>query len=80
MGTSGKAEHLSNSKQKLLGSQDRRTENVSTNQKLTAAKPPISYPTPQLKNCPSPAPEPREKTRPNILLRNKPQSLAKDQG
>ncbi|KAK3537811.1 hypothetical protein QTP70_018917 [Hemibagrus guttatus] len=68
MGTSGKAEHLSNSKQKLLGSQDQRTENVSTNQKMTAAKPPISYPTP------------REKTRPNILSRNKPQSLANDQG
>ncbi|XP_026789858.3 MAX dimerization protein MGA a [Pangasianodon hypophthalmus] len=84
VGTSGKAEHLRISRHKYLGFQDRRTENVSTNQKMTAtktgqpAKPPNSHPVPQLRKCP-PIPVPRERTRPNILSRNKPQTLAKDQ-
>lgn len=85
MDTSGKAEHLSISKQKHLRFQDQRTENVSPNQKMTEnakpsqpANPHKSCTTPQLRKRPAPIPILRDPTRPNILIHNK--SLAKDQG
>ncbi|KAF4084125.1 hypothetical protein AMELA_G00125280, partial [Ameiurus melas] len=78
-GTKDKAENLSISKQKHLGFKGRRTENISTNQKMTAAKPTDTCPTPQLGKCPSPSPILRERRRPNILSRSNSQTLANDQ-
>lgn len=78
IGTSGKAEHLSISKQKRLGFQDRRTENVNANQKTTAAK--SNQPAKPPNSHPPPISLPREKTKPNILSHNKSQTLAKHQG
>lgn len=86
LGTHGKAEHLSTSKQKHPRFPDRRTEDIRTNQKSMAAKPshptsqPNTWPTPQLRKHPASIPEPRQRTRPNILSHTKSQPLAKDQG
>ncbi|KAF5909668.1 MAX gene-associated protein-like isoform X1, partial [Clarias magur] len=76
----GKAEH-STSKQKHLGVQDLRTENVRSKQKMTAAIPGQLDKTPntQLRKCPTPIPDPRERTRPNILSHNKSQTPTENQ-
>lgn len=79
-GTKDKAKHLSIRKQKHLGFKGRRTENISTNQKMTVAKPTDTRPTPQLGKCPLPSPILRDRTRPNILSRSNSQTLANDQG
>lgn len=86
VGASGNDEHHSNSKEEHLEFQDQRTENVSTNQIISAAKPsqpassPNSCPISQLRKHPIPDSVAREITTPNILIHNKPQTLAKDQG
>lgn len=86
VGASGNDEHHSNSKEEHLGFQDQRTENVSTNPIISAAKPsqpaspPNSYPTSQLRKHPTPDSVSCERTTPNILIHNKSQTLAKDQG
>ncbi|XP_053365590.1 MAX dimerization protein MGA a isoform X2 [Clarias gariepinus] len=82
----GKVEHSTN-KQKHLGVQDLRTENVRSKQKMTAAIPGQldktlnTCPTPdrQLRKCPSPILVPHDKTRPNILSHSKSQTPTENQ-
>lgn len=83
MSTSGKAEHLSTSKQEHLRFRKRRTVNIRTNPTAKpshSGSPHNSLPTSQRRKHPIHIPVRLKRLRPNLLSHNRSKNLAQDQG